>query len=130
MTSQFNPLSRTLIIGLVIFLCSGCTKNNLDRRSHICFTTQHHDLIIPNITIYVKYGATEYPGYEPLDQFHKVLTSDENGRVCMQDIPLGSHWFMAIGYDELIREQVIGNIPLRFDLNHLQIDTVLYVGEE
>lgn len=96
----------------------------------MCFTTQHHDLVIPNITIYVKYATTEFPGYEPLDQFNKVLVSDENGRVCMSDFPLGNHWFIAVGYDELIREQVIGNIMIRFDFRQLQADTVLYVGEE
>ena len=58
------------------------------------------------------------------------LTSDANGRVCFNDIPLGNHWFVGIGYDEEIREQVIGNIDIRFDLSNLQVDQILYVGEE
>ncbi len=120
----------TLLLVLLTLNILGCTIGGNDVRTHVCFQTKHHEEVIPNITIYVKYGATEYPGYEPESQFHDVWTSDENGRVCMSDVPLGSHWFMAIGYDEKIREQVIGNMPLRLDLNNLTIDTILYVGEE
>ena len=119
-----------LLITCLLSLGSSCSKGGNERRTQVCFTTQHHDVVIPNITIYVKYRTTEFPGYEPLEQFNKVLVSDENGRVCMSDFPLGDHWFMAIGYDELIREQVIGNLMIRFDFSQLQADTVLYVGEE
>ncbi len=116
------------ILGLLTVV--GCTKTGADRTTSVCFTTQHHDLIIPNITIYVKYATQDFPGFEPIEQFNQVLVSDASGRVCMSNFPLGNHWFVAMGYDELIREQVIGTMNIRFDLAQLQVDTILYVGEE
>ncbi len=115
---------------LVVLLLGGCVPSADIQRTRLCFTTQHHEKIIPNITIYVKLNTEEFPGYEPLDQFDLELVSDENGRVCWNDFPLGHHWFLGTGYDEEIRELVLGNIDLRFDLRNLQVDTILYVGEE
>ncbi|NND07373.1 MAG: hypothetical protein HKN87_13430 [Saprospiraceae bacterium] len=125
------PMEKITVFLALVLLSLGisCNKGG-DRTTHLCFTTQHHDLIIPNISIYVKYAATDFPGYEPIEQFDNTLVSDENGRVCMSNFPLGNHWFVAIGYDELIREQVIGAMMIRFDLSHLSADTILYVGEE
>jgi hypothetical protein len=106
-----------------------CNKSN-ELRTSICFTTQHHDEVIPNISIFVKYSTQDFPGYDPPEQFDDVIISDAQGKVCLNDFPLGHHWFVAIGYDELIREQVIGNMDLTFDLRNLKVDTIMYVGEE
>ena len=107
-----------------------CSSSSNGLRTEACFTTQHHDKIIPNITVYVKFDAVDFPGYDDLESFNLRQTSDAQGRVCFRDFPLGDHWFVAIGYDEEIREQVIGNIDIRFDLSNLKVDQILYVGEE
>ena len=102
---------RHLIYFLSLVLIS-CSSIGSSPRTQACFTTQHHEKIIPNIEVYVKFNTTEFPGYVDLDQFHMQLTSDANGRVCFNDIPLGNHWFVGIGYDEEIGRQGI----LIFDL--------------
>ena len=121
---------RYFAILLTMIFFWGCYPGEDALRTELCFTTQHHELIIPNINIYVKFNTTTFPGYDPDASFDRTLVSDANGRVCMKDFPLGEHWFVGIGYDEIIREQVIGQMRLRFDLTQLKVDTILYVGEE
>jgi len=70
------------------------------------------------------------PTAADLDKFDAAFTTDENGRGQLDAIPLGNHWFVGLGYDEAIREQVVGHMPLRFDLSQLKQDTTMYVGEE
>jgi hypothetical protein len=124
----------TLVFILIWFSLSmtltDCTRADPNLRTEACFTTQHHEKVIPNIDVYVKFQTTAFPGYDHFEQFNIMKTSDANGRVCFRDLPLGDHWFVAIGYDEGIREQVIGSIDLRFDLKNLKVDQILYVGEE
>ena len=122
-------ISYLLALNLGVTFMS-CNQADPNLRTQACFTTQHHNQIIPNIAVYVKFDAIDFPGYDNFNQFNLMQTSDRNGRVCFNDIPLGNHWFVAIGYDEEIREQVIGNIDIRFDLSNLRIDQILYVGEE
>ena len=111
-------------------LSLNCNQADNQIRTQACFTTQHHSKVIPNITVYVKLNTLDFPGYDNLEQFHLRADSDAQGRVCFNDIPLGDHWFVAIGFDEKIREQVIGNIDIRFDRSNLKVDQILYVGEE
>jgi len=118
------------LLGLVTLCFFGCDKVGGGETTKVCFLTKHHEEVIPNITIYVKYRADDFPGYDPDLRFDAVWESDSQGRICMERLPLGHHWFVAIGYDEKIREQVIGSVDLLFDLRNLQYDQILYVGEE
>ena len=119
------------VTSLWIFIV-GCsdTFGTSGQTTSVNFITRHHDEIIPNIEIYVKYFVTDFPGYEQFETFDTVLISSSSGRASLRNFPLGHHWFVAIGFDEKIREQVIGNIDLTFNLRNLQVDTIMYVGEE
>lgn len=109
----------------------GCSVIGEDNpRTSLSLTVQHHERPISGIEVYVKFFATEFPGYEIEDMADTTLVADGDGQVKLGDFPLGNHWFVGIGYDEVIRELVIGNLDLRFDLTNLKYDTILYVSEE
>lgn len=110
------------------FFYTDCNEGGIETKA--CFTTQHHEEIIGDITVSVKFDATEFPGYDPSGDFDRQQVSDSQGNVCFKNIPFGTHWFVAIGYDEKIREQVIGQMLITFNFSTTQVDTILYVGEE
>jgi hypothetical protein len=112
-----------------ILLWLSCNKS-ADLRTSLCFTTRHHDLVIPDITIYIKYNSEVFPGFDPEHNFDTSSTSNKLGQVCMHDFPLGNHWFVGFGYDSLIRQQVYGALDIEFNLRNLRVDTILFVGEE
>lgn len=120
-------IHRYLTIAILLTLL-GCSGNDL--RTRVCFTTHHHEKVIPNITIWVKFNSETFPGWDPPYNFDTSIESDENGRVCMNDFPLGHHWFVGFGYDPEIGQQVIGSWDYEFNLRNLEVDTILYVGEE
>ena len=123
-----QPAYRYLML---IFLLAGlsCSKS-ADLRTSVCFTTKHHDKVISDITIYIKFNSEEFPGFDPQHNFDTFITSDNLGKVCMQDFPLGNHWFIGFGYDTEIGQQVYGALDIEFNLRNLRVDTILYVGEE
>ncbi|MDH3651743.1 MAG: hypothetical protein OEQ53_18810 [Saprospiraceae bacterium] len=118
-----------VLMGLMLSIACSTVGDNRPRTS-LTITVQHHDRVISGIDVHVKFFATEFPGYDNWEQFDAIQRSDNQGQVRFADFPLGNHWFIGIGYDELIREQVIGNIDLRFDLANLSQDVVMYVSEE
>ncbi len=127
---KIRHLSLLLLLLPIQLLLCGCSGVDSSQRTEACFTTQHHENVIPNIDVFVKFHTVEFPGYFPEEQFDLKLTSDAQGRVCFRDFPLGSHWFVGIGFDEEIREMVIGNNNYHFDLNNLKVEDILFVGEE
>ncbi len=120
---------QTGFLLIILAFSLACNRSN-ELRTHLCFTTQHHEKIIPDITIYIKYDNEVFPGFDPPKNFDTSIDSDSKGRVCIQDFPLGNHWFVGLGYDPEIGQQVYGAMNLRFDLRNLKVDTILYVGEE
>ena len=107
----------------------GCFRGN-ELRTSACFTTHHHEKVIPEITIWIKFDSDTFPGFDPPYNFDTSIESDANGRVCIQDFPLGHHWFVGFGYDPEIGQQVIGSWDFEFNLRNLKVDTIFYVGEE
>ena len=125
------PTKITNILFIIILAGSiwSCNKEG-SAQTEIRFQVRHHERFLPDVDIQVYLNQTEVPGLDELDQHDAIFTTDENGRAKLSAIPLGNHWFVALGYDEVIREQVIGHMPLRFDLSQLVQDTIMYVGEE
>jgi hypothetical protein len=120
-----------LWLGLTVYFISGCEDTfGPKQTTTIDLVTQHHDEIIPNIDIYVKYFTTDFPGFDNLETFDTILISNAAGRATLRNFPLGQHWFVGIGFDEKIKEQVYGAMDITFNLRNLTVDTILYVGEE
>ncbi len=67
----------------------GCDKVGRGGTTEVCFVTQHHEEIIPNIKIYVKYRTDEFPGYDSDLSFDAIWESDSRGQICVQGLPLG-----------------------------------------
>ncbi len=52
---------------LVVLAFSACKKNGTGGENTIAAYPKHHGLIIPNATVFIKYGATELPGLDASD---------------------------------------------------------------
>lgn len=94
--------------------------------------TLHHELIIPECEVYVKYHAdrTEFPGFFNFEGFDTLFYTDDFGRGKIENIPLGTHWLMGRGYDDDLGDNVKGVLKVEVSFAQSSIDTILYVGEE
>lgn len=119
--------------GLVTLFCA-CQKNDAAPRilNRTCVTTQHHELIIGNIDVYIKYDATDFnfPGYEDLAEYDTVFATNPEGLGCISNLPTGRHWFVGLGFDEIINLPIKGRRFVDISFDTPEQDLILFVGEE
>ena len=134
-TNYFYLLQFSFAVLVVTFLLStsACEKDNgpttVSIGAELCLVTQHHERGLPDITVYLKYNATEFPGYDDLSVFDDSIVSNEFAEACFPKVPQGKHWCVAYGTDSLLNEPVRGSVPFEM-LDYLEDrDTVLYVSE-
>lgn len=107
-------------------------KETLRILNQTCVTTQHHELIIGDIDVYVKYDATDFnfPGWEDLAEYDTVFTTNAAGRGCITNLPIGKHWLVGLGFDSAINSAIKGRAFLEVSFETPEVDLILYVGEE
>ena len=125
-------VAKTSLLCALLFLLS-CNKNDLPRiLNRTCLTTQHHDLIIGNIDVYIKYNATDFnfPGWEDLLEYDTSFTTNSEGFGCIENLPIGKHWVAGLGFDETIKRAIKGRIFIDVTFENPEVNEILYVGEE
>ena len=117
---------------LFVAACRPEAPETIPYETQICVRTLHHTLPIPHATVYVKYNADTFPGYQqPPSYYDAVFETGADGRGCLAPVPEGRHWLVAFGYDSLyFPHHVFGSLPVTIDLDaRPTIDTTLYVSE-
>lgn len=107
--------------------------DTFDLPTKICVTTSHHGYPIPQATVYVKFNADSFPGYDkPPGYFDTHFKTGADARGCLAAVPEGRHWLVAFGYDSIhFPHNVFGSLPVTISLTgRAEIDTMLYVSEE
>ena len=125
------PYSKLYFLLLLsVFACNKETTPVIYNRT--CVTTQHHEQIIGNIEVYVKYDADDFnfPGWVDLAEYDTVFTTNAAGKGCIDNLPIGTHWVVGLGTDASINQQVKGRIFVTITFEQPKIDAILYVGEE
>ena len=128
-------LQTTFLTVLIVLLSASvaCRKDDISSgpsiRTELCLTTQHHEQILPNITIYLKYFADTFPGYTDLTVYDTVFTTDQWGYRCYQGLPFGKHWLTGVGVDSFLNEPVRGSVQVEMGFSAAIKDTILYVSE-
>ena len=125
---------KKIVFFLPIFcLFLACQKSESVRvLNQTCVTTQHHELIIGDIDVYVKYDATDFnfPGWEDLAEYDTVFTTNAAGRGCITNLPIGKHWLAGLGFDPAINLGIKGRAFVDVSFDNPEVEMILYVGEE
>lgn len=99
-----------LILSLAIFIVS-CKKNGTGGSATIKGTVAHHDNIISGATVYIKYGAKEFPGDNPAAYDASYATTD--GAYEIKGLLPGDYYLYAVGFDNSISQIVRGGVPVK-----------------
>jgi len=116
--NSFRYLMRyfTTLFLLLVLVTSSCKKEGpedgvVKGTKKIIVTVKHHSRILPGITVYLKYNATEFPGADStLYDWNK--TSDVSGVAVFEDLFDGNYFLYGKGIDEVIHLEVIGGATL------------------
>lgn len=81
-----------------MFLSISCKKEGTGGKATITGIARHHSTPIANAVIYIKYGATEFPGPDP-SSYDLSVTADANGKYEFSGMNKGDYYLYGIGYD-------------------------------
>lgn len=105
---------------LLLFLASlglvACKKDGTGGNNSITALPKHHNRSIPNSTVYIKYGAKEFPGENVADYDDSKIAKLEPGmdaHAHFDGLLKGDYYIYAIGYDSAVKEMVKGGIAVK-----------------
>ncbi len=115
-----NQLVKTGIyvlsaIVLIVFI-SSCHKEGTGGKSAVNGLVKHHDKPIPNAIVYIKYGATEFPGTN-ITAYDDHVTGDANSAYAFKNLRKGNYYLYGVGWDSGIMQQVSGGLAIKLKYN-------------
>ncbi|MEW6468098.1 MAG: hypothetical protein AB1458_04200 [Bacteroidota bacterium] len=113
-------IKRFFIPALILFAVS-CKKDDPGKggglvQGDAIVTAQvmHHFRALPNIKVYIKKGATSFPGRDST-LYDSYQVSDPGGFVRFDKLANGAYYFYAEGFDEGVWMEVWGYVPFNID---------------
>ncbi len=98
----------------LLFSLSGCKEEGIGGNAEVAFTVEHHEDMIPYATVYIKYGAKEFPGATTSVYDDSVLT-DATSHGHFHELVKGDYYLYGVGYDSAVSEIVKGGIGISLD---------------
>jgi len=107
-----KSLVTALFLVLSIALFTGCTPDpGPGGKATIKGKVTHHGLAIPNAVVYIKYGASEFPG-ESASSYDKSTNADQSGSYSFSGLNKGKYYLYGIGFDTIVNQTLKGGIPV------------------
>jgi hypothetical protein len=113
----------------IIFLafCFSCKKNQLGGKSKVSGKVTHHERIVPNATVYIKFNATEFPGADSSRYDAKVM-ADSHGEYSFRCYK-GDYYLFGTGIDlQSSPLYVHGGVPVHVR-NNEEVENDIAVSE-
>lgn len=97
---------------MAIFVIASCKKNGTGGDATVAAMTKHHDREIPFSTVYIKYGAKEFPGAD-VSKYDASQKTDKEGHTHFEGLRYGDYYFYGVGYDSVAQAVVKGGVGLQ-----------------
>ena len=104
-----------LLLSFIIF-CTACHKEGTGGKSGVSGTVRHHAAPIPACVVYIKYGATEFPGTD-VSKYDAHVTADANAHYEFTGLQKGNYYLYGVGYDPAGPYPVTGGIGIKLKKN-------------
>lgn len=112
-----NSMKQILVICVlgVFVLLGACKKNQLGGKSTIKGRVTHHETVIPNAVVYIKFNAKEFPGKD-ITKYDSYFTTGADGSYEFKTYK-GDYYLYGVGYDNGISKAVTGGLPVHLRNN-------------
>lgn len=119
-----------LLLSVALITVSACKKEaGPDGNATITGHVKHHEDAIPNATVYIKYGATELPGTDPMDYDDEATASASDAHYSFNGLKRGDYYLFAIGFDSACVCEVIGGVSISIEEKDETVETNVPVTE-
>jgi hypothetical protein len=128
------PILFLSLAGILFYSCSKEPEKPIPSdkiKATLVVEVMHHYWTIPNIPVYLKKGATEFPG-ENTSVYDLSLTTDQAGNVQFKGLLYGNYYLFVRGWDPVFQDTVIGYKPVVISDSSASggiIDDRVYVSE-
>lgn len=107
-----NMKTIKVILVLAVMAFVSCKKEGLGGKASVKGYVKHHSVLIPNATVYIKYGTKDSPGSD-VSAYDSNVSADANGYYEIKDLQKGDYYLYGVGYDPNISENVYGGLPIK-----------------
>jgi hypothetical protein len=128
-----NLLFTCLTFLFISSVFLSCRKEGFGGDTDLTVFVNHHGAPIAGAVVYVKFGATEFPGVESSNYDFSVICESEgsrSGQAIIKGLRKGSYYLYSIGWDKSINMGVKGGIPAEVKLKTGEMFLELPVSEE
>lgn len=114
-TSLSQKINMICFYGFVLFF-SACHKEGTGGKSSVSGSVKHHDKLIPNSVVYIKYGSTEFPGTD-VSKYDASFPTGADAHYEFKDLRKGDYYLYGFGYDNAIMGTVSGGVGIKLKYN-------------
>ena len=108
-----------------------CEKTAPTFAGTVCMDLQHHGVPFAGATVYHVSNRAESPGFA--ENMEELYTRSERtglrSTACFDSLAVGQHHFAARGYDDDIRQWILGEFEIFLTVADRRVDTVMQVSE-
>ncbi len=104
-------MKKLFLICFSLLIITACHKEGIGGKSTINGGVKHHEKPIPFSVVYIKYGATDFPGTD-VTKYDDHTTCDANANYEFKNLRKGKYYLYGVGWDNSIASQVTGGIPI------------------
>lgn len=116
MKSTLKKITIFSFFSILFFSLSSCKKEGPGGKSSVSGNIKHHQELIPNAIVYIKYGATEFPGGD-ISLYDDKVTSDTNAHFEFKNLEKGDYYLYGAGYDFTGSYNVVGGVGITLKRN-------------
>ncbi len=109
-------LNFSILLIIISLSLSSCKKEGPGGKSSVSGNVKHHQELIPNAIVYIKYGATEFPGGD-VSLYDDKVTSDTNAHFEFKELQKGDYYLYGVGYDFTGSYTVTGGVGITLKRN-------------
>lgn len=103
--------TKIITVLIAVIVIASCKKEGTGGDATVATIVQHHGKNIPYSTVYIKYGAKDFPG-EDVSKYDANQKTDKEGHTHFEALQKGDYYFYAIGYDSATMATVKGGVSL------------------
>jgi hypothetical protein len=101
----------SLLILVSVFTFTACKKEGTGGKSSVSGTVKHHAIVIPNAVVYIKYGATEFPGAD-VSVYDASVVANASAQYEFKELQKGDYYIYGVGFDSSQMQTVTGGIGI------------------
>lgn len=110
----FFFIALLIMTGLIFYACKKQPEQPIvaaSKKATLVLEVMHHQWTVPGIPVYIKKGATEFPGKDTTLYDFSLITN-QSGNATFHDLIFGNYFLFVHGWDPVFNDSVIGYKPV------------------